>query len=367
MTGPLAGVRVLELPCIGPGPFATMLLADLGADVVRVDRPGGPSLAVVPPEQDLLGRGKRSVALDLKDPADVARCLDLAARADLLVEGFRPGVAERLGVGPAECHARAPRLVYGRMTGWGQEGPYAAQAGHDITYVATAGALGALGPAGGPPTVPLNLVGDFAGALYLVAGLLAALHESRDSGVGQVVDAAMVDGTAHLMTAFHGLLAGGAWLDRPGANLLDGSAPFYGVYRTADDRWLAVGPLEQPFYDEFVARLGLAPEVADRSDPAVWPDLHDLVATVIGSRTPGRLGRGLRRAPTRAWPRSRSLRRGAAGPAPGRPRHVRRAPRGGPAGPGAPLQPHRHRAAPAAAGGRPSTPTRSSPTGCRLS
>jgi len=214
VTGPLAGVRVLELPCIGPGPFATMLLADLGADVVRVDRPGGPSVAVVPPEQDLLGRGKRSVALDLKDPTDVARCLDLAARADLLVEGFRPGVAERLGVGPAECHARAPGLVYGRMTGWGQEGPYAAQAGHDITYVATAGALGALGPAGGPPTVPLNLVGDFAGALYLAAGLLAALLESRESGVGQVVDAAMVDSTAHLMTVFHGLLTGGAfgWL-----------------------------------------------------------------------------------------------------------------------------------------------------------
>jgi len=285
VTGPLAGVRVLELPCIGPGPFATMLLADLGADVVRVDRPGGPSVAVVPPEQDLLGRGKRSVALDLKDPTDVARCLDLAARADLLVDGFRPGVAERLGVGPAECHARAPGLVYGRMTGWGQEGPYAAQAGHDITYVATAGALGALGPAGGPPTVPLNLVGDFAGALYLAAGLLAALLESRESGVGQVVDAAMVDSTAHLMTVFHGLLADGAWQDRPGVNLLDGSAPFYGVYRTADDRWLAVGPLEPPFYDEFVARLGLSPETADRSDPAVWPDLHDLVSTVIGSRT----------------------------------------------------------------------------------
>jgi alpha-methylacyl-CoA racemase len=171
------------------------------------------------------------------------------------------------------------------MTGWGQEGPYAAQAGHDITYVAIAGALGALGPAGGPPTVPLNLVGDFAGALYLVAGLLAALHESRESGVGQVVDAAMVDSTAHLMTVFHGLLAGGAWLDRPGANLLDGSAPFYGVYRTSDDRWLAVGPLEQPFYDEFVDRLGLAPGAADRSEPANWPDLHDLFATVLGSRT----------------------------------------------------------------------------------
>jgi alpha-methylacyl-CoA racemase len=285
VTGPLAGVRVLELPCIGPGPFATMLLADLGADVVRVDRPGGQVLAAVAPERDLLGRGKRAVALDLKDPADVARCLELAARADLLVEGFRPGVAERLGVGPAECHARAPRLVYGRMTGWGQDGPYAGQAGHDITYVAVAGALGALGPADGPPTVPLNLIGDFTGALYLVTGLLAALHESRTSGVGQVVDAAMVDSTAHLMTAFHGLVAAGAWQDRRGANFLDGSVPFYGVYRTADDRWLAVGPLEQPFYDDFVARLGLAPEVADRSDPARWPDLHDLFAVVIGART----------------------------------------------------------------------------------
>jgi len=203
----------------------------------------------------------------------------------VLIEGLRPGATERLRLGPDDCLARNPRLVYGRMTGWGQDGPYAGQAGHDITYVATAGALGALGPAGGPPTVPMNLVGDFAGALYLVAGLLAALHEARQSGVGQVVDAAMVDSTAHLTTVFHGLLAGGAWVDRPGANLLDGSAPFYGVYRTADDRWLAVGPLEQPFYDDFVARLGLAPEVADRSDPAHWSDLRDLFATVIGSRT----------------------------------------------------------------------------------
>ena len=220
--GPLAGLRVLELAGIGPAPFAGMLLADLGADVVRVDRPGGPALAAVPQEQDLLGRGKRSVALDLKDPAGVATVLDLVEHADLLVEGMRPGVAERLGVGPDDCLARNPRLVYGRMTGWGQDGPDAGIAGHDITYVAVTGALRASGPADGEPKPPLNLLGDFAGATYCVVGLLAALHESRASGRGQVVDAAMVDSTAHLTTMFHGLLAAGAWQDRPEANLLDG-------------------------------------------------------------------------------------------------------------------------------------------------
>lgn len=287
-TGPLAGVRVLELPSIGPAPFAGMLLADLGADVVRVDRPGGPGLAVVPAEQDLLGRGKRSVLLDLKDPGDVRRALDLAARADLLLEGMRPGVAERLGVGPEECLARAPGLVYGRMTGWGQDGPYAGRAGHDITYVATAGVLHAVGEAGGAPQVPLNLVGDFAGALYLTTGLLAALHESRTSGRGQVVDAAMVDSSAHLMTAFHGLLARGAWRDERGSNLLDGGAPFYGVFETSDGGWMAVGALEPQFYAELVDRLGLEAVEADadgRADPSRWPALRERLASAFATRT----------------------------------------------------------------------------------
>jgi alpha-methylacyl-CoA racemase len=285
VTGPLAGVRVLELPSIGPGPFATMLLADLGADVVRVDRPGGQALQVVPPERDLLGRGKRSVGLDLKDPADVERLLSLVEQADLLVEGFRPGVAERLGVGPAECLSRRPRLVYGRMTGWGQDGPYAGTAGHDITYVATAGALHAIGAAGGPPQVPLNLVGDFAGALYLTTGLLAALHEASASGLGQVVDAAMVDSTAHLMTAFHGLLAAGVWRDERGVNLLDGGAPFYGVYATSDGGWMAVGALEPQFYDELLGRLGITAEDGARTDPSTWPSLRTRLAEAFASRT----------------------------------------------------------------------------------
>jgi alpha-methylacyl-CoA racemase len=225
------------------------------------------------------------VALDLKRPDDVERLLALVERCDLLVEGFRPGVAERLGVGPDVCLRRAPHLVYGRMTGWGQDGPYAGTAGHDITYVATAGALHAIGDAGGPPQVPLNLVGDFAGALYLTTGLLAAMHISRASGRGQVVDAAMVDSTAHLMTAFHGLLATGAWRDERGVNLLDGGAPFYGVYATSDGGWMAVGALEPQFYDELLDRLGVPPDEADRTDPSTWPALRRRLAEAFASRT----------------------------------------------------------------------------------
>jgi alpha-methylacyl-CoA racemase len=283
--GPLAGLRVLELPSIGPGPFATMLLADLGADVVRLDRPGGQQLQVVPPEQDLLGRGKRSLVLDLKSPGDLETALALVEQADLLVEGFRPGVAERLGLGPEPCLQRNPRLVYGRMTGWGQQGPAASTAGHDITYIAVTGALHAIGAAGGAPQVPLNLVGDFAGSLYLVTGLLAALHESRSSGHGQVVDAAMVDSSAHLMTAFYGLAARGVWHDQRGVNLLDGGAPFYGVYRTSDNRHMAVGALEPAFYAELLARLGLDPRENVQTDFASWPALRERIAAAFAART----------------------------------------------------------------------------------
>jgi alpha-methylacyl-CoA racemase len=284
-SGPLAGVRVLELPSIGPAPFAAMLLADLGADVVRVDRPGGQQLQIVPPEHDLLGRGKRSLVLDLKSPNELGTALALVERTDLLIEGFRPGVAERLGIGPDQCLERNPRLVYGRMTGWGQEGPAASTAGHDITYIAVTGALHAIGDAGGPPQIPLNLIGDFSGALYLVTGLLAALHESQASGHGQVVDAAMVDTAAHLMTAFYGLTARGVWQDERGVNLIDGGAPFYGVYRTSDDRYMAVGALEPAFYAELLAGVGLDARDNLQTDVALWPELRERLAAAFATRS----------------------------------------------------------------------------------
>jgi alpha-methylacyl-CoA racemase len=279
-------VRVVELAGIGPGPFAAMLLADLGADVVRVDRPGGPDFGV-DPACDLTNRNKRSVLVDLKAPQGPAAVLDLVERADILVEGYRPGVAERLGVGPEACLARNPRLVYGRMTGWGQDGPLAASAGHDIGYIAVTGALGLAGPADGDPAAPANLLGDYAGgSLYLVTGVLAALHHARAHGTGQVVDAAIVDGTAHLSTLLHGLLAAGAWQDRRAANLFDGGAPFYGVYRTADGGHMAVGALERRFYDTFAALLGLTPDQAAlRDEPARWPDLRAAVADRFATRT----------------------------------------------------------------------------------
>ncbi|MGW0906038.1 CaiB/BaiF CoA transferase family protein [Streptomyces sp. NPDC002853] len=283
--GPLAGVRVVELAGIGPGPFAAMLLADLGADVVRVDRPGGGGLAINP-EYDVTNRNKRSVIVDLKAADGADRVLDLVDRADVLIEGYRPGVAERLGVGPDACHARNPRLVYGRMTGWGQEGPLAQRAGHDIAYIAITGTLGMIGNPGEPPTVPANLVGDYAGgSLYLVVGILAALHHARATGAGQVVDAAIVDGTAHLTSMIHGMLAAGGWQDRRGANLLDGGCPFYGNYETSDGGYMAVGALEQQFYDEFIALLGLSDEAPARKDLARWGELREAVAARFKART----------------------------------------------------------------------------------
>src|SRR4051812_2992924 len=235
--GPLHGVRVVELAGIGPGPFAAMLLADLGADVVRVDRPGGAGLAV-DPRYDVTNRNKRSVRVDLKDADGAERVLRLVDRADVLIEGYRPGVAERLGVGPDTCHGRNPKLVYGRMTGWGQEGPLSRRAGHDIAYIALTGPLGMIGKPDEPPTVPANLVGDYAGgSLYLVVGILAALHHARATGTGQTVDAAIVDGAAHLAAVIHGMLAAGRWQDQRAANLLDGGCPFYGTYETADGKY----------------------------------------------------------------------------------------------------------------------------------
>ncbi len=283
--GPLTGVRVVELAGIGPGPFAAMLLADLGADVVRVDRPDGPGLGI-DPARDVTNRNKRSVIVDLKAPDGPARVLDLAERADVLIEGYRPGVAERLGVGPADCHARNPRLVYGRMTGWGQQGPLADRAGHDIAYIALTGTLGMIGDPDRPPAVPANLLGDYAGgSLYLVVGVLAALHHARAGGTGQVVDAAVVDGTAHLSAMIHGMLAAGAWQDRRGVNLLDGGCPYYGTYATADGRHMAVGALEPRFYTEFLRLLGLDDLAGAHSDVTRWPELRERVAARFKART----------------------------------------------------------------------------------
>lgn len=285
--GPLAGVRVVELAGIGPAPFAAMLLADLGADVIRIDRPGEASLPVpLAPEHDLLRRGRPSVLLDLKHPDGLATARALVDRADVLVEGYRPGVAERLGLGPGECLERNPRLVYGRMTGWGQDGPLAQAAGHDIGYVAITGALHAIGRAGGPPQVPVNLVGDFGGgALYLVVGVLAALLEARTSGCGQIVDAAIVDGTAHLSSLVVGLVSAGLWSEHRGTNLLDTGAPFYDVYETSDGGWMAVGPLEPAFYDELLRLLDVTGAAPDRLDPRQWPALRGLLADTFRTRT----------------------------------------------------------------------------------
>ncbi|MEU3885445.1 CaiB/BaiF CoA-transferase family protein [Streptomyces sp. NPDC029041] len=283
--GPLTGVRVVELAGIGPGPFAAMLLADLGADVVRVDRPGGPGLGI-DPAYDVTNRNKRSVVVDLKSPEGRERVLDLAARADVLVEGYRPGVAERLGVGPEPCHARNPRLVYGRMTGWGQHGPLARRAGHDIAYIAPTGTLGIIGRPQEAPPAPANLLGDYAGgSLYLVVGVLAALHHARATGTGQVVDAAIVDGTAHLATMIHGMLAAGGWQDRRGGNLLDGGCPYYGTYETADGRYMAVGALEPQFYAEFLSLLGVDDRAEARTDVTRWGELRDEIAARFKART----------------------------------------------------------------------------------
>lgn len=277
MAGPLSGLRVIEMAGIGPGPFCGMLLADLGADVLRIDPPEPSGLGIeTPAEFDYLARGKRAVVLDLKSEAggDAARAL--ISRADALIEGFRPGVMERLGLGPGVCLGLNPRLVYGRVTGWGQEGPLARAAGHDLNYIALTGALHAIGPNGGPPVPPLNLVGDFAGgSLYLAMGLLAALLEARTSGKGQVIDAAIVDGTFNMMTMFHSLNAMGGWQAARGGNLLDGGAPFYSVYECADGRFVTVAAVESKFYAELLRILGLSGEnLPDRTDRRQWPALH---------------------------------------------------------------------------------------------
>lgn len=280
--GPLTGLKVLEFAGIGPGPFCGMLLSDLGADVVRIDRQGGR----VGAPTDVTSRGRRSVALDLKAPAAAETCLKLMEQADAVFEGFRPGVMERLGLGPEVALSRNPKLVYGRMTGWGQNGPYAQAAGHDINYIALTGALHAIGTQD-KPTPPLNLVGDFGGgALYLAFGLLAGVIHARETGQGQVIDCAMTDGAASLMAAFYGAKAAGAWKDERRANRLDGGAHFYDTYRCADGEWIAIGAIEPQFYALLLEKTGVTdPEFQRQTDHALWPDLREKLAAVFAART----------------------------------------------------------------------------------
>lgn len=280
--GPLAGIRVVEIAGIGPVPFACLLLAELGAEVVRLERQGAGALHDL--SAAVLGRSRPALPVDLRSDAGRELALRLVERADVLVEGLRPGAMERLGLGPEACLARNPRLVYGRMTGWGQSGPLADRAGHDITYAAVTGALHTCGPAD-KPLPPTNLVADFGGgSLYLVAGVLAALVARRDGGAGQVVDAAMVDGSASLMTMVYTLFGMGAWSDRRQANLLDGGAPFYDTYRCADGRWVAVGALEPEFYAQLLQGLGVTVE-GDRMDPATWPAQRAAFEAAFATRT----------------------------------------------------------------------------------
>ncbi|WP_227243610.1 CaiB/BaiF CoA transferase family protein [Paraburkholderia caribensis] len=288
--GVLNGIRVLEFEAIGPGPFGAMLLADMGADVLRIDRPAAPD-DLGPKTNgkriDVTGRGRRSVTLDLKQPASAAAALDLMARADVVIEGYRPGTMERLGLGPDEALARNPKLVYGRMTGWGQTGPLAARAGHDLNYIALSGVLSGIGPADGAPVVPLNLVGDYGGGGMLLAlGVVSALLGVQRGGSGQVVDAAMTEGAAQLGAVIWGLLASGNWREQRASNLLDGGTPWYDSYRTRDGRYMAVGAVEARFYAQLLDKLGLAdaglPKQHDRSG---WPVLREAFAAAFAART----------------------------------------------------------------------------------
>ncbi|TVV77157.1 CaiB/BaiF CoA transferase family protein [Sphingomonas solaris] len=285
-TGPLAGVRIVEIDAIGPIPLAAMLLADMGADVIRIARPPGAVAAAWDDVGgDVLHRSRDVVWLNLKAPADRDALLDLIDRADALIEGYRPGVMERLGIGPEACLARNPRLVFGRMTGWGQTGPLALRAGHDLNYLAITGALHAMGDGMSPPPVPLNLVGDYGGgAMFLIAGLLAAILSARSTGRGQVVDAAITDGVPALMSLFHAWTPKGLWLDAPASNLLDGASPFYRCYRCADGRDVAVGCLEPQFFAQMVEALDLADRGYDQADRAGWPAMEADLAAVFYSR-----------------------------------------------------------------------------------
>ena len=286
--GPLSGVRIIELAGIGPGPFCAMMLADMGADVIRVDRAdrvrgGDPNT----PPADVMNRSRRSIGVDLKSPEGIETVMRLVESADALMEGFRPGVTERLGLGPDECLARNPRLVYGRMTGWGQEGPYAQAAGHDINYISLAGALDSYGRAGQAPVPPINMVGDFGGGgMYLAFGIVCGILEARSSGQGQVVDAAMVDGAASLMSFIHGFRAMGVWNDERGTNMLDTGSHFYDVYETSDGRYVSIGSIEPQFYAELREKLELTdPKWDAQMSRSVWPELKEELAAIFKTRT----------------------------------------------------------------------------------
>jgi alpha-methylacyl-CoA racemase len=289
MSGPLAGVKVLEIAGIGPGPFCGMLLADMGADLLRVDRMEASDLGMPPlePKYAIMSRGRRSIALDLKRPEAIQTVLALADRADALIEGFRPGVTERLGFGPDTCFARNPRLVYGRITGWGQDGPLAQAAGHDINYIALTGALHAIGRNGEAPVPPLNLIGDFGGGgMVLAFGIACALFEARASGKGQVIDAAMTEGVAGLMAMFYGRMAAGQWCDSRGVNVLDGGAPWYDAYQTADGKYVAIGSIEARFYTELLTRLGLdAKTLPGQFELQRWPELRVAFTAAFKGKT----------------------------------------------------------------------------------
>ena len=283
--GPLEGVKIVELAGIGPAPFCAMLLSDMGAEVIRVDRAANVGRDIGREGEDprfaLLQRGRRNIAVDLKNPDAVAAVLRLIERADALIEGFRPGVMERLGLAPDTCLARNPKLVYGRMTGWGQDGPIAHTAGHDINYIALSGALYSIGPAGGPPVPPLNLIGDFGGgALYLAMGVLAGIISARATGTGQVIDCSMVEGSASLMMMMYGALAAGAWVEKRGSNRTDGGAHYYHVYETKDGEHVAIGSIEPQFYALLLQHTGLEGEsLPEQTDRSTWPDMQNAART----------------------------------------------------------------------------------------
>lgn len=287
--GPLSGIKVVELAGIGPGPMCGMLFGDLGADVIRIDRQQAADLGIDRGSNkwDLLNRSKRSVAANLKSSEGVETVLSLVEKADILIEGMRPGVTERLGLGPDECWARNPQLVYGRVTGWGQEGPIAHSAGHDMNYIALTGALHAIGRKDSGPVPPLNLVGDFGGgALYLAFGCLAAVIEAKESGKGQVVDAAMIDGASNLMTAIYGMKAAGRWQQKRGSNILDTGAHFYDVYETKDGKHVSIGSIEKKFYAELLEKTGIAPaEMSEQMNPEKWPEYRQKLADVLRTKT----------------------------------------------------------------------------------
>lgn len=284
--GPLRGMKVVEIGSIGPGPFCAQMLSDMGADIIRVDRKGT-GTDLLEPKYNILHRGRRSVMIDLKKPEGVETVLTLVEKADALIEGFRPGVTERLGIGPVICQKRNPRLVYGRMTGWGQNGPLAEAAGHDINYISLSGVLHAIGNREGNPVPPLNLIGDFGGGgMVLAFGIMCGIYEAQKSGKGQIVDASMVEGSAALMGMFYGFRAAGLWSDKRGTNLLDGGAHFYGTYETKDGKWISIGSIEPQFYKLLLERAEIDdPDFDHQMDMVKWPELKEKLAAIFKTKT----------------------------------------------------------------------------------